>query len=263
MPSEAVDRLVARLHEDGTLGIEVVAEGEVHELIAYFEDATPGPDALLPFGADAEPVAVPDVDWVARFREEFRGARAGPFRIRPVWRAQGDGPGRPGEVPLLVDPGGAFGTGTHESTRLCLEELAGTLPGALVVDVGCGTGLLAIAALRLGWQRALAIDIDAAAVREAGRHAALNRVAPAILRGDGATALAPGRAELVLANLARDLLLRHRDDLVAAVAPGGTLVLSGLLRDDVPGVRSAFDGLGPPQPRFEGEWAALRFRRAA
>lgn len=238
----------------------MVGEGEVHELIAYFDGAGPGPDRLTPLGADVEPATIPDVDWVARFREEFRGARAGRFRIRPVWRAE---PVRPGEVGLLVDPGGAFGTGTHESTRLCLEELDGIAPGSLVLDVGCGTGLLAIAALRLGWRRALAIDVDPAAVAETRRHAGLNRVAPAVLRGDGVSAVAPGRCELLLANLARDLLLRHRDGLIAVLAPGGTAVLSGLLRQDVPEVEAAFASLGRPRPRFEGEWAALRFGRSA
>lgn len=260
MPSEAAERLVALLHEDGTLGVEVVGEGEVHELIAYFEGAGPAPDRLAPLGADVERAAIPDVDWVARFREEFRGARAGRFRIRPVWR---DSPVAPGEVGLLVDPGGAFGTGTHESTRLCLEELDEVSPGSLVVDVGCGTGLLAIAALRLGWRRAIAIDVDPAAVSEARRHAGLNRVAPQIVRADGVSALAPGRAGLLLANLARDLLVRHREGLMETLAPGGTAVLSGLLREDVPEIEEAFAPLGRSRPRFEGEWAALRFRRAA
>jgi ribosomal protein L11 methyltransferase len=197
---------------------------------------------------------VPEVDWVARFRDEFRGARAGCFRVRPIWRDEAP---RPGELTLLVDPGGAFGTGTHESTRLCLLELERIQPRSLVIDVGCGSGLLAIAALARGWRHALAIDIDPAAVAEARRHAALNRARLTVVLGDGLAPIRPGRCELLLANLARELLIDHCEALTAALAPGGIAVLSGLLREDLAEVERTFERHGRTRARFEGDWVAL------
>jgi len=255
VPAAAADRLAAELWAAGTLGIQVVSEEAEHELLAWFpEDAPPDSLGLERLGARAEPASLPEVDWVARFREEFRGARAGCFRVRPVWREE---PHEPGAIALRVDPGGAFGTGTHETTRLCLLELERLAPGRLAIDVGCGTGLLAIAALARGWSRAVALDLDPAATAEARRHATLNEAKLPVVLADGAGPLRAGCADLVLANLARELLLRHREGLASCLAPGGTAVISGLLREDVAEVEAAWGRHGRVRRRFEGEWAAL------
>src|SRR6266545_149916 len=153
VPAADEDFATALLYGAGTTGIEVQVgpTGSV-ALLAYFPAAGSAADlreALRPLpAARVEPAPVPEVDWVARFRETFRGFAAGRFRIAPPW----DLPADRAEV-IVVDPGRAFGTGTHETTRLCLgalEALSGERALGRVLDVGTGTGILAVAARRLG-----------------------------------------------------------------------------------------------------------------
>ena len=249
------DLVTAELWERGTAGIEA-REGV---LLAYFEERAGLAEELraaLP-GVEVREVAVPVVDWVARFREGFRAFRAGGFEILPVWESSGS-EARDGV--LLVDPGRAFGTGTHETTRLCLaaiESLAQRGPLGRALDVGTGTGLLALAAARRGAARVVGVDNDPEALASAARHAALNGVELALVQGDGARAFAPRSFDLILANLMAPLLLAQRDALRAVVRPGGWLVLSGLLVGDVPEVREAYAALGSPTVATDGEWAAL------
>lgn len=254
------------LWEAGTLGVEVRAAGESVDLLAYFE-ARPGlldelRAALLPAApASLEVRALPQVDWLARFREGFRAFEAGGFRVVPVWEHEGghDDPSR-----LVVDPGRAFGTGTHETTRLCLallRERAARAPLGRVLDLGCGSGILAVAARRLGAAYVAALDHDPEAATSARLHARLNGVSIDVLQGDGGRALRPGRFDLLLANLMAPLLLERRDEFVALLAPGGELVLSGLLVTDLPEVGAAYAGVGTLDERRDGEWAALLVTR--
>jgi ribosomal protein L11 methyltransferase len=274
----------------------------------------PGPDALvrragaalaaaglLPPRVAVEPAPVEDVDWVARFREGFHAFRAGRFTVAPPWDlpapppANGvgdiaaDAPFAPSPDTLVVDPGRAFGTGTHETTRLCLsalEGLASRRPLGRTLDLGAGTGLLSVAAARLGASFVCASDIDPEASHASVHHARLNGVRLAVVRADGGCGFRPGAFDLVLANLMALLLVDRASEIRALLAPGGALVLSGLLVDDVPFVRAAFEtGPLPPGPgvaehsrgfgdsshphrrftaspgaltvRLEGEWAAL------
>jgi ribosomal protein L11 methyltransferase len=187
------DALVTALWEQGTTGVEVQpgAPGAV-VLVAYFP-RRPGLAADLRSGLHAHgatgiaPASIPDVDWVARFREGFRPFRVGRFHIVPAWESPG-GSGAPDELTLRILPGRAFGTGTHESTRLCLaalESRATRGPLGRVLDVGGGTGILAVAAALLGAPRVAAVDIDPDAVESARLHARLNDVAPRLVQGDG------------------------------------------------------------------------------
>jgi ribosomal protein L11 methyltransferase len=257
------DLACALLHELGTHGIEVStgASGE-SVLIAYF-DERPGIEAELRAALTALPDAglaahsVPDVDWVARFREGFRAFDAGPFRILPEWERAGSSAPRE----IVVDPGQAFGTGTHETTRLCLVEIAERAargPLGRVADLGTGTGILGVASLKLGASIAVGIDNDPLAVAQARRHAELNAVPLRLVVGDAAAALLPGRFDLVLANLMAPLLLARREELCALRAPTGVLVLSGLLVSDLPEITRAFGSAGPIHTREDGEWAAVR-----
>jgi ribosomal protein L11 methyltransferase len=258
------DLATAALWEAGTAGIEVQpAPGGRVRLLAYFEgDAGPPGPELLPEGAAIEPAEAPPVDWVARFREGFHAFRAGRFLIAPPWDPAAE---RPGPDTLVVDPGRAFGTGTHETTRLCLaalESLATRGPLDRTLDLGAGTGLLAVAAARLGARLVVASDIDGEANDASRHHARLNDVRLAVVRADGGRGFRPRSFDLVLANLMTLLLVDRADEIRALLAPGGALLLSGLLVDDVPCVRGAFAACGSPAVRVDGGWAALVYEDA-
>jgi ribosomal protein L11 methyltransferase len=289
------DDAVAALWDAGTAGVEVrpAPEGRVR-LLAYFEDdaaaapdgdpagiTRPSPSAHeglvlpaalralglhLPPTATIEPAEVEDVDWVARFREGFHAFRAGRFTVAPPWD-----PAvltAPPDV-LVVDPGRAFGTGTHETTRLCLaalERLAARRPLGRTLDLGAGTGLLSVAAARLGASFVCASDIDPEATSSSRHHARLNAAPLRVVRADGGRGFRAGAFDLVLANLMALLLVDRAAEIRALLAPSGALVLSGLLVEDVPFVRAAFATGGPTaEPRtdeaatvtVQGEWAAL------
>lgn len=259
--AEREDEAAAALWDAGTCGLEVKprADGRV-ELLAYFEDA---PDALVLArglaGARVETVPVPEVDWVARFREGFRPFRVGRFLVTPPWET-----GAPGPDVLVVDPGRAFGTGTHETTRLCLEAIEGLAarrPLGRTLDLGAGTALLAIAATRLGAAPVVATDIDREAAASSLLHGRLNDARLHVVRADGGTAFRPASFDLVLANLMALLLIDRAAEVAGLLAPGGALVLSGLLLEDVAPVRAAFASSGRPQETRLGEWAALVFER--
>jgi ribosomal protein L11 methyltransferase len=266
VPAEDEDAATAVLWENGTSGIEVREGGEEDvSLLAYFPDA-PGLErtlsaALAPLrNARLQPTAVPDVDWLARFRDGFRRFRAAGFTVMPAWETDDARP--VSRDRLTVDPGRAFGTGTHESTRLCLallRELADRAPLGRVLDLGAGSGILGIAAARLGAQAVSAVDVDPEAIAAARHHARLNHVDLRLVRADLAAALRPGAFDLVVANISAALLLPRRDEILGLEAP--VLILSGLLADDEPALRNAYESAGDVEARQDGDWIALLVRR--
>ncbi len=193
VPEADEDLATALLWEADTAGIEVrAAPAEQTVLLqAYFEGAVSFAHlAECVPGVQIEAVPVPDVDWVARFRDSFRAFRVGRFVIAPPWDdVRGE------SERLVIDPGRAFGTGTHESTRLCLqalEKLAARRPLGRVIDIGTGTGILALAAVRLGASRAVATDTDPDALASARVHSELNATPLHLVRADGARRLPGG-----------------------------------------------------------------------
>jgi ribosomal protein L11 methyltransferase len=163
-------------------------------------------------------------------------------------------------VAVEVDPGMAFGTGTHETTRLCLEWLDQSWRGGSLLDVGTGTGILAIAAALLApGSRVEAVDVDPLAVDIARENARINGVASHIvLRAGGLEAL-DGCFDVVLANLTADVLVDLADGLTARVCPRGKLVVSGILAGQEGGVSRAFEARGHAVEfvRYLGEWVAI------
>jgi ribosomal protein L11 methyltransferase len=212
--------------------------------------------------ARIESVSVPDVDWVQRFREGFEAFACGSFWVVPSWSESRAAP--PGRRLLVVDPGRAFGTGTHETTRLCLraleEEAPRRGPGDRLLDVGTGSGILAVAATLLGWHHVTGVDLDPEAIESAALHARLNDVAPAFVLGDGGAPFRDGTFALVLANITAPLLLARCSQIGSLVAPNGVIILSGLLDADVESVAAAYAEVGTVETRLDGEWAALRVR---
>jgi len=261
VPAAVEDAATTVLWEHGTMGIEVRPAG-AHEvaLLAYFPEApslqASLAAALAPLpGVHLQSAEVPDVDWVARYREGFRSFSVAGFRVVPPWELSvSDADANR----LVVDPGRAFGTGTHESTRLCLaflRELAGRSPLGRVLDLGTGSGILAVAALRLGARTVTAIDLDPEALVAARDQGRLSGADLRLVRADLATALRPASFDLVLANIAAPLLVERADEIAALAAP--TLVLSGLLVADLDAVRRTYARQGRLEVRTDGEWAAV------
>jgi ribosomal protein L11 methyltransferase len=163
-------------------------------------------------------------DWVDRWRRFHRPARIGPLWVGPPWESP------PSDaLAVVIDPGRAFGTGAHPTTRLCLELLLDA-PRGSVLDVGCGSGVLAIAASRLGFAPVVAVDVDPTAVETSGATAAANGAAVDVRLADARTDTLP-EAAVALVNVSLDVV-----DLVAPRIESPLLIASGYLASDVPGV---------------------------
>ena len=209
--------------------------------------------------ANCESTVIEDQVWERAWLEHFRPMRFG----RRLWICPtGYEPPEPAAVNVLLDPGLAFGTGTHPTTALCLEWLDGLeLAGQTVTDVGCGSGILAISALKLGAVSAYGIDIDPQALTASAENARKNAVEDRLSLGypaDGSQA----PADVVVANILAGPLVELADDILALLKPGGHLALSGLLADQAATVQAAyadrvmFDPVG-----LREEWAILTGRK--
>ena len=216
---------------------------------------------------------VREAEWANAWKAHFPVLRIGRrIVIRPTWRRHRR---QPHDVVLALDPGMAFGTGLHPTTRLCLaslESLAdrGLLTGggtdggpARVLDVGSGSGILAIAAGLLGAREVLAVDVDPIAVEASAANARRNRLGRVITAREGSAPTGAGPFDVVLANLIASLLIGLADGLVADLRPGGTLLASGIFENREAEVVDAFTErrLHVAARRSEGDWVALELVR--
>jgi ribosomal protein L11 methyltransferase len=209
---------------------------------------------------------VRETDWAEAWKAFFPVLRVGRrLVIRPTWRRHRR---EPDDVVLALDPGMAFGTGLHPTTRLCLaglEALAddGRVDGARVLDVGCGSGILAIAALKLGAITAYGLDTDPIAVESTVANARRNRLGRRITARLGSLPSGEPPFEVVLANLIAGVLVRLAGALRDELRPGGTLLASGIFIDREAEVQEAFEriGLTVRDRRAEGDWVALAATR--
>jgi len=211
---------------------------------------------------------VDEADWAEAWKAHFPVLRVGRrVVIRPTWRRHRR---EPGDVVLALDPGMAFGTGLHPTTRLCLaaiEALAdrGALAGARVLDVGCGSGILAIAALRLGAFTAFGVDTDPTAIEATFANARRNRLARRLRARVGSLPSGVPAFDVVLANLIAGALVPLAAPLHDELQPGAALLASGIFIDREAEVRAAFEaaGLEVVGRSIEGDWVALEAARRA
>jgi ribosomal protein L11 methyltransferase len=219
---------------------------------AAVRDALPGRIAAI------TPVDVPDEDWGRRSQQSLTAVRAGRLIVAPPW----DVPSASDVPVIIIEPSTGFGTGHHATTRLCLVLLqALDLRGARVVDVGTGSGVLALAAWKLGASDVVAIDNDPDALENARANFARNGAGPSIdVILDGLDTLRLERADVVLANLTGAVLVRYARELLSLVSEVGYLVVSGFAPEDAAVVKAAFKGMRVIDERVDGEWAALCLR---
>lgn len=239
-------------------------------LVCFYDDADAHAEEVhlvaKTLGTTAVRIQVPNPDWVQKFKETFITFDVPPFRIVPEWVANPPMAGiERSPFILRVDPGRAFGTGTHESTRLCLQTLGVIAPTlkeqAPTLDLGCGTGILGIAAIRLKNALVTACDNDPLAMAVARKHARMNDVKLRLLQMDGCRSLRPAQFDLVLANLMAPFLISRVDEITAMGAPGCRFILAGLLREEEAAVRDAWPAGWKVQATYLGEWTSLLYER--
>jgi len=239
--------------------LRVLLDGEARaaELVVQAASSALGIDAP----AIETCTEVADADWVRATQAQFPPTRISPrLWIVPSWHDAPD----PGALIVRLDPGVAFGTGTHPTTKLCLAWLDQNLrPGASVLDYGCGSGILAIAAGKLGAGRIAGIDVDPQALAAARANSAVNGVAASYTAPDD---LAPGTYDIVVANILSNPLKLLAPALLARVAPGGALVLSGVLQRQADELIAAYRGADAAVPlaawQFADGWCCLAGRRS-
>jgi ribosomal protein L11 methyltransferase len=215
---------------------------------------------------------IKDEDWSSNWKDHFKPLRIGNrLVIKPTWEsfpATGD------DIILELDPGMAFGTGTHPTTMLCLSILEGILSGEnigsgsankkyrTVLDVGTGSGILSIAAALLGAESVTAIDIDPDTIPVATDNCILNRVASSVTASDTPLHLISGSFDVILANILAEELVRLAQELVQRLSPDGILILSGILTEKEDLVVGGFSNFNVTLSEIarEGEWSCIVFR---
>ena len=265
VPSQ-VELAQLRLWELGATGIEERddstlgggSEDGYVVLSAAFEDDRVADRAFAEVRQDyeAELSVIAPADWSVEWRRGFRAQRIGKrLFLRPSW----DPTERPHDrEEVTIDPENAFGSGDHETTRLVLRVLdQRVMGGESILDVGCGSGVLSIAALRLGAGGARGVDVDPDAVRVARRNADRNGVGGSFEATSDPLEAIPGSYNLVLANIEAGVLRKMKRLLGARVAPGGVLVLSGILTEERDAMVEAYRGFEVAESLVENQWCAL------
>jgi len=263
------DRIAAVVDDFGPIAIEPGAPGSGH--LRVFFASIPERDAALTAVAVAggpdvrvSSTSVSDDGWAERSQADLRAIRVGRVIVAPPWDLPTTTPDDPDDVVLVqIRPALGFGSGHHPTTRLALLGLQQVaLDNHDVLDLGTGSGVLAVAAVKLGAHAAIGIDRDTDALESARESLALNGVADQVEFRVGALSDTTGAAHIVVANLTGATLLRQRDTILALARPGGSLILSGVLVAEAPAVTAAFDTAGPCVWRAtEDEWIGMIFRK--
>ena len=249
---------------------DVAAIDETTAYRVFFHAADARDRALAALRAEfpdlpMQPVEVPDENWAARSQASVRAIRIGNIVVAPPWDVP-DTATRTGPpdlpIVIVIQPSMGFGTGHHATTRLCLAALqAIDVRGRTVLDVGTGSGVLAIAAQRLGAARCIAIDDDADAIQSARENGALNAGASVDFEVLDLRSAALSPVDIVLANLTGGLLLSTADRLQALTSARGALILSGFMQQEEAEVIAAFGRMQIQDRRQEDEWICVTLRR--
>ena len=264
VPSARVEIASAQLFELGCCGVveEDVSDGV--RLIAYFEvgknEAEIG-QALMPWECRFE--QVPDTDWTLAWRSFFRPVYPTPrMAICPPWDRV---PDPPGGFTIAIDPQMAFGTGHHETTRLALLGLEKKImPGDRVLDVGTGSGILSIAAVKLGASEVMAVDIEAAAIENARANCVLNGVDAQVVLGQCSVEGVSGIFDVVVANMISGILFPIIPELAKRLHPEGCAILGGILDREREAFCAVLDeaNLVLDEMLEDGEWLCAIARKS-
>ncbi len=275
-----LDWVSGELWNLGTTGIaeHPLPNGDV-TLVCGFPSEDEAVSALSCLPMSWHPVVdvVHGAEWLDAWREHFPVTRIGKFLLVPAWKKTVGRPGQhrseaverspnlgPDDIVLALDPGRAFGTGAHPSTALILELLPRLVtPGMSVLDVGCGSGVLSVAAALLGASSVLGVDIEDEAVRVTRANAALSNVLSAVVATTTPVAAVSGTYTLVLANILAPVLVALAEHIVERVAPGGHVVLAGLIDTQVDHITSVYEaqGLTLESTAEQGIWRCMVLTR--
>lgn len=219
--------------------------------------------ALREAGAESvETTVIEEEDWSIAWRKFFVPRRVGEhFVVRPVWEPYELGAS---DIEIILDPGQAFGTGDHPTTRMCLELLEREdVSGKAIADIGCGSGILAVGACKLGAARVVGVDCDAASVDSSQENAERNGVQFDVFLGAGFDPLPEEDFDLVLSNIISAALIRLAPEAAVRVRPGGKWIVSGVIKSNWPEVLAVAEncGFALEQKLEEGDWIAATFRR--
>lgn len=225
-------------------------------------------DGVDPTPARVQIRRVPPQDWSESWKRHFKPIELGSrLLVKPTWSKRRP---RSGQQVVVLDPGMSFGTGQHATTHFCLEQLVAcrdVRQAQSLLDAGTGSGILAIAAAKLGYAPVQAFDFDPDCVRIAGENAVLNDVSDSVHPVLADVTRLPRRSaekfDVLCANLIYDLLISERDRLLARLAPTGQIILAGILATQFPQVQAAYEaaGLQLVTARTRKEWRSGRFRR--
>lgn len=270
---EEVDETSGLLFELGAEGVEERDEGTLAKnaasgkvtLVASFATREDADQALL----ELDPALAPRYEeivgdaWRDAWKEHYRPFAIAPgLVIRPPWEKYD---AKPGETILELEPGRAFGTGLHETTRLvaqAIQKYASETRGRTVLDVGCGSGILALAAIALGAERAVAIDVDQEAIDVTNENAERNGLSANIEASTTDLADLHFMAPVVVANIEAKVLVPIAPVLERHVLPGGLLLLSGILVPQKDDVRNAYPDMELLEAPSLGEWVLLVLRKS-